>query len=260
MKSSELLPIQNKNASLTMSSREIAELCEKEHRNVLRDIRAYVGAILKMERGIDVKALDWGGKEGIELFEHTPVGGVICCYEVNSQNNQCYPIYYLDKSATLTVVSGYNVLIRKRIIDRWLELENQQKQTALLPDFTNPAESARAWAEQYEQRKQSEQQLALMKPKADFVDHYVEVGTTKSLREVAKILKMPEKAMINRLIEDKALYRQSGNLLPYQTTHSKDLFVVKTGTAEHGHNYTQTRVTAKGIEWIAQRYASELML
>ncbi|EPE64106.1 phage protein, partial [Pasteurella multocida P1933] len=27
-----------------------------------------------------------------------------------------------------------------------------------------------------------------------------------------------------------------------------------------GHNYTQTRVTSKGIEYIASRYASELML
>lgn len=97
-------------------------------------------------------------------------------------------------------------------------------------------------------------------PKVAFVNHYVEVGTSKSFREVAKILKMPEKALISRLIEDKCLYRQSGNLLPYQTAHSKELFTVKTGTSDYGHNYTQTRVTAKGIEWIAQRYASELML
>ncbi|MCT8526785.1 phage antirepressor KilAC domain-containing protein, partial [Glaesserella parasuis] len=61
-------------------------------------------------------------------------------------------------------------------------------------------------------------------------------------------------------LRDRVLYRQSGNLLPYQTVHSKELFTVKTGTAEHGHNFTQTRVTGKGIEWIAQRYASELGL
>ena len=39
MKATELLPITEKNASLTMSSREIAELTHKEHKNVLRVIR-----------------------------------------------------------------------------------------------------------------------------------------------------------------------------------------------------------------------------
>ncbi|STO73032.1 Probable phage repressor protein [Avibacterium paragallinarum] len=125
--------ISEQNASIKMSSREIAELCGKQHNHVLRDIRAYVGAILQIERGINVKSLDWSEKEGVELFGHTPIGGVVCQYEVNSQNNQRYPIYYLDKSATLTVISGYNVILRKRIIDRWLELENQQQSTALLP-------------------------------------------------------------------------------------------------------------------------------
>lgn len=138
-------------------------------------------------------------------------------------------------------------------------IKNQQKPTALLPDFTNPAESARAWAEQYESRQLAEQKLIAAQPKVAFVDHYVDVGTSKSLREVAKILKMPERAMIARLIEDKLLYRQSNNLLPHQSAHARDLFTVKTGTAEHGHNFTQTRVTSKGIEFIASRYASELM-
>lgn len=89
----------------------------------------------------------------------------------------------------------------------------------------------------------------------------MEVGTTKSLRETAKILNMPERKMIECLVLDKFLYRQSGNLLPYQKSRKNVvLFTVKTGTAEHGHNFTQTRVTSKGVEFIASRYASELML
>ncbi|MDW0594562.1 Rha family transcriptional regulator [Mannheimia haemolytica] len=64
----QLLNISEQKSSITMSSREIAELCEKEHRHVLRDIRAYVGAIIQMERGINVKSLDWSGKEGVEVI------------------------------------------------------------------------------------------------------------------------------------------------------------------------------------------------
>lgn len=134
-----------------------------------------------------------------------------------------------------------------------------QESRISLPDFTNPAESARAWAEEYEKRELAEQKLIEAQPKIEFVQRYVEVGTTKSLRETAKILRVPERAMIDCLVGDGLLFRQSGNLLPYQKYHVKGLFDVKTGTTEYGHNYTQTRVTSKGIEYIASRYASELM-
>ena len=121
------------------------------------------------------------------------------------------------------------------------------------------AEALRLAADLEEQKQALFLENQQLKPKAAFVEHYVEVGTTKSLRETAKILKMPEKAMIQRLVEDRILYRQSNNLLPYQKYHERELFAVKTGTAEHGHNFTQTRVTSKGMAFIANRYASELM-
>lgn len=230
----QLLPITNENAStLTMSSREIAELCEKEHRHVARDIE------------VMFEQLEINPKGYVQIWTH-------------HQNGQSYREFILPKDLTLTLVAGYSVKLRKRIIDRWLELENQQNPTALLPQNYLQA------LEQLVASEKEKQALALenkaMKPKADFVDLYVDIGTTKSLRETAKILNMPEKAMIAALERDKALYRQSGNLIPYSDKQSRGLFTVKTGTAEHGHNFTQTRVTSKGIQWIAQRYASELML
>ena len=230
----ELLTITKENTSaLTMGSREIANLCGKDHRHVVRDIE-----VMFEQLGIN-------SKEYVQIWTHP-------------QNGQSYREFMLPKDLTLTLVAGYSVKLRKRIIDRWLELENQQNPTALLPQNYLQA------LEQLVASEKEKQALALenkaMKPKADFVDLYVDIGTTKSLRETAKILNMPEKAMIAALERDKALYRQSGNLIPYSDKQSRGLFTVKTGTAEHGHNFTQTRVTSKGIQWIAQRYASELML
>lgn len=227
MNTSELLPIQNKNASPTMSSREIAELCEKQHSHVIRDIRNMLDSLYPNLDSLDFK--------GIFIIENQETG-------LTSE-------ILLPKRETMILVSGYRIDLRAKIIDRLEELENQQ--AVKLPQSFSEALLLAAELQAEKERNA---------PKVAFVNHYVEVGTSKSFREVAKILKMPEKALISRLIEDKCLYRQSGNLLPYQTAHSKELFTVKTGTAEHGHNYTQTRVTAKGIEWIAQRYASELML
>ena len=230
----QLLPITNENAStLTMSSREIAELCEKEHRHVARDIE------------VMFEQLEINPKGYVQIWTHP-------------QNGQSYREFMLPKDLTLTLVAGYSVKLRKRIIDRWLELENQQNPTALLPQ--NYLQALEQLVASEKEKQALELENKAMKPKADFVDLYVDIGTTKSLRETAKILNMPEKAMIAALERDKALYRQSGNLIPYSDKQSRGLFTVKTGTAEHGHNFTQTRVTSKGIQWIAQRYASELML
>lgn len=229
MKTTELLPITEKNASLTMSSREIAELCEKRHDNVLKLVRELI------ERGL--------------LKNTTPHS------YIHPQNNQRYFEFFSDKRDTLVIVARLSPEFTAAVVDRWQELEAQQ--AVQLPQTF--AEALRLAADLEEQKQALLLENQRMKPKVAFVEHYVEVGTTKSLRETAKILKMPEKAMIQRLVEDRILYRQSNNLLPYQKYHERELFAVKTGTAEHGHNFTQTRVTSKGMAFIANRYASELM-
>lgn len=229
----KLLPINDKNASaLTMSSREITKLVNSRHSDVCKSIETLIS------KGV--------------------IGGYQPKPYTHPQNGQIYYEYFLNKRDTYILVAQFSPEFTAAVIDRWQELENQQNPTALLPQNYLQA------LEQLVASEKEKQALALenkaMKPKADFVDLYVDIGTTKSLRETEKILNMPEKAMIAALERDKALYRQSGNLIPYSDKQSRGLFTVKTGTAEHGHNFTQTRVTSKGIQWIAQRYASELML
>ena len=220
----QLLTMTKENASiLTMSSREIAEITHKEHKNVLRVIRDLIEQNLVAQ----IEPLK---------FEY---------------RNQWFDYYELNKRDTFVVVARLSPEFTAAVVDRWQALENRQKPTALIPQSFSEALMLAAQLQAEKERNA---------PKVAFVDHYVEVGTSKSFRETAKILKISERALVNRLVEDKYLYRQSGVLLPYQSAHTKDLFTVKTGTAEHGHNYTQTRVTSKGIEFIASRYASELML
>ncbi|AUR86131.1 Rha family regulatory protein [Vibrio phage 1.082.O._10N.261.49.E4] len=208
------------NQPLTMSSREIAELTEKEHKTVMRDIRVMLN--------------DLGHGTDLYLGQY-------------SSNNRMYDEYNLPKRETLLLVSGYMLHVRVKIVDR-LELLESQTQPQIPTNFAEALQLAANQAKA----------LELAAPKVAFVDNFVEVGTTKTLRETAKILKYPERKMIALLVEDKVLYRQSGNLLPYQKRHEQGLFDVKTGE-RNGHAYTQTRVTTKGVEWLAGRYASELM-
>jgi len=123
--------------SLTMTSREIAELTGKEHKNVLRDIR------------IMIKQLSAGS----DLSWH--------CKSITYIDEQGKPReqYELDKDTTLTLVSGYDAIIRFKIIKRWRELEEkaatkgakvaaattweQQRQAGkeIRADFTNTLEN-----------------------------------------------------------------------------------------------------------------------
>jgi Rha family phage regulatory protein len=90
-------------AEATMSTREIAELTGKEHRNVLRDTRAM-------------------------LYELEEVQGGRLSFEQSylNEQNRLMPEFLLPKRETLILVSGYSVELRARIIDRWQELEKAQ--------------------------------------------------------------------------------------------------------------------------------------
>lgn len=111
----------------TMSSREIAELSGKQHQHVSRDIRLMLASL-----GLDASSfgriyIDGSGRE---------------------QNE-----FALPKRETLILVSGYDVQMRAKIIDRWQELEATATSSMIsMPDFSNPVLAARAWADQCEAR------------------------------------------------------------------------------------------------------------
>lgn len=120
--------------TLTMTSREIAGLTQKEHRHVVRDIQVMMG-----ELEIDPEGY-------AQLWTHP-------------QNGQTYREYALPKDLTLTLISGYSVLVRKRIIDRWQELEEQAKPK--LPSNYIEALQALLQSEQEKERVAIERDLAI---------------------------------------------------------------------------------------------------
>lgn len=91
------------NMEKKMSTREIAELTEKEHKHVMRDVRML----------IDQRAIN-GSKIG-------PV-------EYTDAKGEKRPEYLLDFHATMTLVTGYNAVLRSKVIKRWRELETGQVQ------------------------------------------------------------------------------------------------------------------------------------
>ena len=247
---------------LTMSSREIADLCGKKHQHVLRDIRAYVGAVLQVERGMDVKSLDWSGAEGVKVFGQTPIGGVSCVWEANEQNGQQYPIYHLDKSATLTVISGYNVVLRKRIIDRWLELEERGTPAML----TGPQLMAAALIEADATMKAQAKQIEAMQEDVDAFDRIAKADGSLCITDAAKALQMRPKELFGWLRENGWIYKRpgSGHDLGYQSKTASGLLEHKVTTvlrADGSEKVTeQVRVTPKGLAKMAKLIHPAAML
>ena len=144
----------------TMGTRVIAELCEKEHRNVKRDCDV-------MFASLNLDALK---------FEH------IYLDSMNRQQTE----YLLDEELTMTLVTGYNIVLRNRVIKRWKELELQASQPSYL--IEDPIKRAEKWIEEEKQK-----QIAIQER-----DHAIatkaEIGSRREATAMATASKYKRKA------------------------------------------------------------------
>ena len=122
-----------------MSSREIAELTKKEHRNIVPVIEQLIdGGVLKNSRPN---------------------------YYVHPQNKQQYLEYFADKRDSLVIVARLSPEFTAALVDRWQELENNQPKV--------PTNFIEAMTLALEQAKQIEQQTLLLeeqKPQVEFAN------------------------------------------------------------------------------------------
>lgn len=214
---------------MTMSSREIADLTGKEHKHVMRDLR-----VLSDQLG--------------DLFE-----GVVQPW-THPQNGQEYFEYHIKRDTCITLLTGYDAVSRMKVVKRWQELEQLAKPAIPQTYAAALLEAGRIAME----LEQSQAQLAIAAPKAEFVDRYVESTGNLGFRQVAKLLKVKETDLREFLIGNKVMYRLAGVMTPYADHIYAGRFVVKAGMAEHGdssHAYSQAKFTPKGVEWLAGELA-----
>jgi len=207
---------------LTMSSREIAELTGKDLGHVNRDIRAMLDSL----------------QDDPEL-EHVR----------EDQDGRGYTTaFHLGRELTYTLLAGYNVMLRRRVIARWQELEAQQ--APRLPQTM--AQALRLAAEQAEQIEAQQEQLALAAPKVEYVDRYVAANGSMGFRQVAKLLQANEHEFRTWLQDAKIMYRLANEWTAYQHHIEAGRFVVRAGVATaNDHAFNTTKFTPKGVEWIA---------
>lgn len=190
--------VANNSNSPKMSSREIAELTGKQHRNVMRDCdklnESYEKlGMLKIEQG----------------YYTLPNTG-------SQQHRECL----LTKTQTLDLMTGYNTELRIKVNRRWEELENKQLQKSLPGTF---AEALRAYADEVEKNEKLVGELevknvliAEYEPKVTYYDQILASTDTITVTQMAKDYGMSAKELNLLLHDNKIQFKQSGQWILYQ--------------------------------------------
>ena len=129
---------------LRMSSREIAEPCDKRHDHVLRDIEKMLAEI-------------GDPKLGASSFEA----------EYTTQQNKMAKEYCISKDLTTTLITVYRIDLRYKVIKRLEELEAR---TPALPNFNDPIAAAQAWIDAQMQTKSANERVMQLMPKVEAPD------------------------------------------------------------------------------------------
>ena len=194
----------------TMSSLEIAELTGKPHNDVMKAIRAMEPSWEKVSQG----------KFSLSSRKvQQPNGGV-----------REYPCYELTKTECLYVATKFNDEARAKLVLRWEELEQKQRAQMLqLPDFTDPAEAAMAWAKEYrekkvlaiENKKLEEENIQLaaenqeLKHDKNYLDLIMRSKALLTISQIAQDYGMSGKALNKKLADMGIQYSINGQWILY---------------------------------------------
>lgn len=200
----------------SMSSREIADLTEKRHPDVKRDCEVMFQGL-----GIDVRK-----------FAH------IYFDSMNRQQTE----YLLDEELTMTLVTGYNIVLRNRVIKRWKELENQ-----------NAVQLPQSFSEALQLAADQARQLELAAPKVQYFDRVADTKNLLNASQVGKKVGMSA-VKLNQYLADMGVYdRRIAGRTFAQWFIDKGYGEVK--QTEQG--YPQSKFTNKGEQWVIEQLVSE---
>lgn len=232
------------NGPLTMSSRDIAELTEKRHGDVLRDIR--------------VMLVDLYGAPG-DKFEDLLMDdanlrhqGISITCEKDARGY--VSAIHLDKEHTITLVAGYDVRLRKRIVDRWMELEARPV-PAMDPIaiLNNPAAMRGLLLTYSEKVLALEARVEEQEAKVATLDRIEGADGSMCLTDAAKTLKVRPIDLIRFMDSRRWIYKrpQNRNWIGYHDKiaggyleHDDHLYIDKEGRERVS---TQVKVTGKGL-------------
>lgn len=149
-----------------MSSLEIAELTKKQHSHIMRDIRKLISQ--------GVTASNFG------------------LSEYKDSTGRKLPCFELTKKGCLILASGYDAVLREKIINRWEELETEIRKPQTPKTYLEALEALLASEKEKHQlsleSKQKEDELVRWQPKVEFAECIMKSSDCISVGDMANIL------------------------------------------------------------------------
>lgn len=239
--------VEIRNNQVVVDSKSVAENFGKSHRHVNRDI------------------------ENLIQKDVSKIGHMFYETETPDSYGRMQKSYYMNRDGFSLLVMGFTgkeaIEWKLKYIEAFNEMEKKLKNPLALPNFSNPAEAARAWADQFEKRKQAESLNEANRPKVIFAEA---VSTSKDGILVGMLAKLLHQNGVkigqNRLFQwlrDKGYLMKRGvdKNMPTQRSKELGLFDVKervVGNPDGSIRLTRTPVvTGKGQVYFVQKFLSE---
>ena len=219
--------------TVTMSSREIADLTGKQHKNVLRDVNVMLDALEK------------AGSDLSQAVRYTDERGRTS--EVR-----------LDRVLTETLLTGYSIPLRHRVVTRLAELEKVSRHTISMP--SNFAEALQLAADQAKQNASLHQVIQQQAPKVQALERLSATDGSICITSAAKQLGVGPLKLFKWLSDNRWIYRRAAfsawsAYQPRLTAGLLEHKLVKVGkgTEEDLKVVEQVMVTRKGITTLAEQ-------
>ncbi|WP_270456117.1 phage regulatory protein/antirepressor Ant [Allisonella histaminiformans] len=239
--------VEIKNNQVVVDSKSVAENFGKSHRHVNRDI------------------------ENLIQKDVSKIGHMFYEAETPDSYGRMQKSYYMNRDGFSLLVMGFTgkeaIEWKLKYIEAFNAMEKALKNPLALPNFSNPAEAARAWADEFEKRKQAEALNEANRPKVIFAEA---VSTSKDGILVGMLAKLLHQNGVkigqNRLFQwlrDKGYLMKRGvdKNMPTQRSKELGLFDVKervVGNPDGSIRLTRTPVvTGKGQVYFVQKFLSE---
>lgn len=218
-----------------MGTKEIADLCEKDHKNVIRDTRVMLEAL----------------RDGSDLSH----------VEELKDSRGYTAEFLLPKDLTLTLVSGYDIRLRHRIVQRLAEYERGPSAVMPLIPQTLP-EALRLAADLADDLEAEKAKIAMMAPKVEAFDLIAASEGSLTFTQAAKVIGIKRDALTRWMHAEGWVYRQNESWVAYQQH-------IQNGRLEYKEaNYTDQKtgmkvskpychITQKGLAKLAVAFGGE---